>query len=71
MKIKNYILLGLLPLALFVGACEPPNSTQTSTNGNTANTNNAAETAGQPTIEAAPVSTGDDNTNSSRATISK
>jgi len=63
MKIKNYILLGLLPLVLFVGACEPPNSTQTATNGanNTANTNNAAKTAGQPTIEAAPVSAGDDN----------
>jgi lipoprotein-anchoring transpeptidase ErfK/SrfK len=64
MKIKNYILLGLLPLALFVGACQPPsNSTQTATNGAnyTAKTNSAAETAGQPTIEAAPVSTGDDN----------
>jgi hypothetical protein len=29
--------------------------------GNTANTNNATETAGQPIIEAAPVSNGDDN----------
>jgi lipoprotein-anchoring transpeptidase ErfK/SrfK len=61
MKIKNYIGLGLLPLALLVAACEPPaNSTQTTNS--TANTNSASvETTGQPTIEVAPVSKGDDN----------
>jgi len=60
MKIKKYIQFGLLPLALFVAACEPPaNSTQTANS--TANTNSASSTAGQPTIEAAPVSKGDDN----------
>jgi lipoprotein-anchoring transpeptidase ErfK/SrfK len=61
MKIKNYIRLGLLPLALFVAACEPPaNSTQTANSG-AANENGATENAGQPTIEATPVSKGDDN----------
>ncbi len=61
MKIKKYIQFGLLPLALFIAACEPPaNSTQTANNA--ANTNSAAaENAGQPTIEAAPVSKGDDD----------
>lgn len=61
MKIKNYIRLGLLPLALFVAACQPPsNSNQTANSA--ANTNSATtENAGQPTIEAAPVSKGDDN----------
>lgn len=32
MKIKKYIWLALLPLALFIAACQPPaNSTQTAT----------------------------------------
>ncbi len=64
MKIKNYIWLGLLPVILFIGACQPPsNSTQTGINGanNMVNTNNAADIAKQPIIEAAPVSKGDDN----------
>lgn len=60
MKIKKYIQFGLLPLALFVGACQPPaNSTQTANSA--ADTNSTASTAGQPTIEAAPISKGDDN----------
>ncbi len=60
MKLKNYIWLGLLPLALFVAACEPPsNSTQTTNS--TANTNSAAAISGQPTIEAAPITKGDEN----------
>ncbi|HXG84593.1 MAG TPA: L,D-transpeptidase, partial [Pyrinomonadaceae bacterium] len=60
MKIKNYIWLGLLPLALYVGACQPPaDSTQTANNA--ADTNSATSSAGQPTIEAATVSKGDDN----------
>ncbi|MBA3634050.1 MAG: hypothetical protein H0W58_14760 [Acidobacteria bacterium] len=45
MKIKNYILLGLLSLTLVGGACQPP-STSVATNGNkTADGNRVSETA--------------------------
>ncbi len=61
MKIKNYIWLGLLSFAL-IGACQPPSTSVTTNNGNTANdANRAAETARQPMIEAAPTAAVEDN----------
>ncbi|MDQ3323740.1 MAG: L,D-transpeptidase [Acidobacteriota bacterium] len=59
MKIKNYLIMGLLPLALALAACQPPNSTTVTTN--TANTNADSSTtaAGQPLIEATPIAAGE------------
>ncbi|MGI9036094.1 MAG: hypothetical protein ACR2GD_08655, partial [Pyrinomonadaceae bacterium] len=63
-KLRNYLRLGLLPIALTFIACQPPNGTTVSTN--TANTTNAANApgnatanVGQPVIEAAPVAAGE------------
>ncbi|MDQ3322547.1 MAG: L,D-transpeptidase [Acidobacteriota bacterium] len=61
MKNKNYILFGSLSLALFAGACVPPDSTEVKTNNNAADSNRAAETAGKPVIEAAPIEAGEGN----------
>jgi len=57
MKIKNYLILGLLPLALV--ACQPPNSTTVTTNVATNNANDSTTVAGQPLIEAAPIAAGE------------
>ena len=61
MKIKNYISLILLSLALLTNACQPPSTSVTTdnTNSNSA-TNSADETANQPSIEAAPTEKGED-----------
>jgi lipoprotein-anchoring transpeptidase ErfK/SrfK len=63
MKIKNCILFGVLSLTLFSYACVPPDSTEIKTNGNnnSAESNNAAEVAGKPVIEAAPIEAGEGN----------
>jgi len=53
MKIKKYLIVGLLPLAL--AACGSPNRTTETTNVAIAETSSA----GQPLIEAAPVSAGE------------
>ncbi|HXG85997.1 MAG TPA: L,D-transpeptidase family protein [Pyrinomonadaceae bacterium] len=69
MKIKNYILFGVLSLASFVGACVPPeNSNATNSNTNQSNTNAAANSANgnsetSSTRDAAPI--GDDKNPSS------
>lgn len=57
MKIKNYLILGLLPLALALVGCEPPNSTTVTTN--VANSNADTTAAGKPLIEAAPIAAGE------------
>lgn len=57
MKIKMYLIVGLLPLAL--AACGSPTSTTVTTN--VANADGSTSAAGQPLIEAAPVSAGEGN----------
>ncbi len=59
MKIKNYLILGLLPLALV--ACQPPNSTTVTTNVANSNANDSTTAAGKPLIEAAPIVAGEGN----------
>ena len=61
MKFKNYIWLGLFSLSLFLTACQPPTSTSVTTNSAniSAASNNTAEAANQPSIEAAPTEKGD------------
>lgn len=55
MKIKNYLIVGLLPLAF--AACGSPTSTTVTTN--VANADSSTSAAGQPLIEAAPISAGE------------
>ena len=59
MKIKNYLILGLLPLALALVGCEPPNSTTVTTNVANSNANDSTTAAGKPLIEAAPIAAGE------------
>ncbi len=59
MKIKNYLILGLLPLALALVGCEPPNSTTVTTNVANSNANDSTTVAGKPLIEAAPIAAGE------------
>lgn len=59
MKIKKYLWLALLPLALALAACQPPNSTTVTTNVATNNANISTAAAGQPVIEAAPIAAGE------------
>lgn len=59
MKIKIYISLLVLSLALLAGACQPPTTTITTNSANSNLQSNTAETANQPLIEAAPVEKGD------------
>ncbi|MGI8812309.1 MAG: L,D-transpeptidase [Pyrinomonadaceae bacterium] len=55
MKIKHYLMIGLLSLAL--AACGSPNSTTVTTN--VANADSTTAVAEQPLIEAAPISQGE------------
>ncbi|MEP6703682.1 MAG: L,D-transpeptidase [Acidobacteriota bacterium] len=57
MNIKNYLIVGLLPLAL--AACGSPTSTTVTTN--VANSGSSTSAAGQPLIEAAPITIGEGN----------
>ena len=59
MKIKNYLILGLLPLAFALVGCEPPNSTTVTTNVANSNANDSTTAAGKPLIEAAPIAAGE------------
>ncbi|MCY7347654.1 MAG: L,D-transpeptidase [Pyrinomonadaceae bacterium] len=59
MKIKNYLILGLPPLALALVGCQPPNSTTVTTNVATDSANDSTTAAGKPLIEAAPVAAGE------------
>ncbi len=59
MKIKNYLIVGLLPLIL--AACGSPTSTTVTTS--VADADGSTTVAGQPLIEAAPVSAGEGNYN--------
>ena len=57
MKIKTYISLTLLTLALLTGACQPPSTTVTTATNSNLNSN-SAEISKQPSIEAAPTEKG-------------
>lgn len=59
MKIKNYLILGLLPLALVLAGCEAPNSTTVTSNAANSNADGSTTAAGKPLIEAAPIAAGE------------